>query len=101
MKNPLTPAGIEPATFRFVTQHLNHCATAVPEEIGNTNQIGFRTPQSVVDTLCTTMFKTQKPSFSTHYMHIFRPLFTINNSYFLTDNPPIVNLTERTVFSER
>ena len=30
MKNPLTPAGIEPATFRFVTQHLNHCATGVP-----------------------------------------------------------------------
>jgi len=29
MKNPLTPAGIEPETFRFVTQHLNHCATAV------------------------------------------------------------------------
>ena len=29
MKNP-TPAGIEPATFRFVAQHLNHCATAVP-----------------------------------------------------------------------
>jgi len=30
MKNPLRPAGIEPATFRFVAQHLNHCATAVP-----------------------------------------------------------------------
>jgi len=30
MKNPLTPAGIEPATFRFVVQRLNHCATAVP-----------------------------------------------------------------------
>jgi len=30
MKNPLTPAGIEPATFRFIAQHLNHCATAVP-----------------------------------------------------------------------
>ena len=30
MKNPLTPAGIEPATFRFVAQHLNHCATEVP-----------------------------------------------------------------------
>jgi len=29
MKNPMTPAGIEPATFRFVAQHLNHCATAV------------------------------------------------------------------------
>jgi len=31
MKNLLTPAGIEPATFRFVAQHPNHCATAVPE----------------------------------------------------------------------
>jgi len=30
MKNPLTPSGIQPATFRFVAQHLNHCATAVP-----------------------------------------------------------------------
>jgi len=27
---PMTPAGIEPATFRFVGQHLNHWATAVP-----------------------------------------------------------------------
>ena len=25
-----TPSGFEPATFRFVAQHLNHCATAVP-----------------------------------------------------------------------
>jgi len=24
----MTPAGIEPATFPFVAQHLNHCATA-------------------------------------------------------------------------
>ena len=30
MKNPLIPARIEPATFRFVAQRLNHCATAVP-----------------------------------------------------------------------
>jgi len=29
MKNPLTPAGIEPATYQFVAQHLNHCATVV------------------------------------------------------------------------
>ena len=25
----MTPSGIEPATFRFVAQHLNHCTTAV------------------------------------------------------------------------
>ena len=31
MKNPLTPAGIETATFRFVAQHLNHYATAVSD----------------------------------------------------------------------
>ena len=31
IKTPLTPAGIEPATFRFVAQHLNHCVTAVPQ----------------------------------------------------------------------
>ena len=29
-KIPMTPPGIEIATFRFVAQHLNHCATAVP-----------------------------------------------------------------------
>ena len=28
----MAPAGIEPATFRFVVQHLNHCATAVPNK---------------------------------------------------------------------
>ena len=26
----MTPSAIKPATFRFVAQHLNHCATAVP-----------------------------------------------------------------------
>ena len=29
----MTPSGIEPATFWFVTQHLNHCATAVPRNM--------------------------------------------------------------------
>jgi hypothetical protein len=26
----VTPAEIEPATFLFVAQHLNHCATVAP-----------------------------------------------------------------------
>jgi len=29
----MTPAGTEPATFRFVEQHLNHCATAVERKV--------------------------------------------------------------------
>jgi len=29
----MTPAGIEPVTFRFVAQHLNHCANAVPIQV--------------------------------------------------------------------
>ena len=36
----MTPSGIEPATFQFVAQHLNHCATAVPllqQQICNLN----------------------------------------------------------------
>jgi len=44
MKNPLTPAGIEPATYRFVAQHLNHCATVVPLSINtNANNVDLST----------------------------------------------------------
>ena len=27
---PMPPSGVEPVNFRYVAQHLNHCATAVP-----------------------------------------------------------------------
>ena len=37
MKNPVTPDGIEPATYRFVAQHLNHCVTAVPDDASITS----------------------------------------------------------------
>ena len=39
IKNPLTPSGIEPATFRFVTQRLNHCVTAVPVNVNNPRKL--------------------------------------------------------------
>ena len=32
MKNPLTLPRIEPVTFQFVAQHLNHCATMVSHQ---------------------------------------------------------------------
>ena len=38
MKNPLTPAGIEPATIRLVAQHLNHCATLSRSPLYNVNR---------------------------------------------------------------
>jgi len=35
----MTPSGIEQATFRFVAQRLNHCATAVPKVTIVPNQL--------------------------------------------------------------
>jgi len=35
VKKPLTLAGLEPATFRVVAQHLNHCGTVVSSVFGS------------------------------------------------------------------
>jgi len=37
----MTPSGIEPTTFRFVAQHLNHCATAVIFAVGTNKYQGL------------------------------------------------------------
>jgi len=59
MKNPVTPAGIEPATLRFVAQHLNHCATAVPRQRSctkskskNNGHVKKRQDPSILHDLC-------------------------------------------------
>jgi len=38
----MTPSGIETATFQFVAQHLNHCASAAPLEGNRINILGFQ-----------------------------------------------------------
>ena len=34
---------MEPATFRFVAQHLNHCVTAVPHVANNVGDVSETT----------------------------------------------------------
>jgi len=51
MKNPLTLAGIEPATFRFVAQHLNHCATAIPITVEYLIQISLKLQRYHTDSM--------------------------------------------------
>jgi len=44
-ENPLTPAGIEPATYRIVAQHLNHNTHGMDIKVMkgmNLNKIGYR-----------------------------------------------------------
>ena len=48
MKNPLTPAGIEPSSFQFVGQHLNHCVTVVPTFFHGTLQFSGRYLQLLI-----------------------------------------------------
>ena len=65
----MTPSGIEPATFRFVAQHLNHCAIAVPIILNyfysKTNQVHnisnlfyFRTTLYMFRTVCQSIIRS-------------------------------------------
>jgi hypothetical protein len=48
MKNPLTPAGIELATVRFVAQRLNHCATLPRSPVSVSSSCLFSTKSLLV-----------------------------------------------------
>ena len=55
----MTPAGIEPATFRFVAQHLNHCASVVPCVDGSINdKVNTQTHSGMNSLKCNVRFWT-------------------------------------------
>ena len=67
MKNPLAPAGIEPATYRFIAQRLNQCATAVPILSRETNSNDKKVSCRLLmwNTWCLTLEATRQNVFVT------------------------------------
>ena len=70
----MTPAWIEPATFRFVAQHINHCATAVP----------FVHFQSMIVAVYTELFNINLSVFFSTACNTFRMIIVIN--YYKADD---------------
>ena len=71
----MTPAGIEPATFRFVAQHLNYCATAVlgkDSESSNSKLITDSHLNSRVSEMAVHYFNVPRPA-GTHFGMPFFP----------------------------
>jgi len=57
----MTPSGIEPANFRLVAQHLNHCATAICDPIRLTNVLKYiKTVFIQVDAFGLTSYKFEQ-----------------------------------------
>ena len=84
MKNPLTPAAIEPAIFRFVAQHLNHCDTAVPRYV--IQRLGLSSCSSIGTTAhcglwpveqCPSIFSYLPPTLSIFSLPVREDLFLL------------------------
>ena len=65
----------EPATFRYVAQHLNHCATAVPHNIYTTWHEILLTLQSVCTPKYTVQYNT---SFNILILHFYIYMHWLN-----------------------
>jgi len=73
----MTPSGIEPATFRFVAQYLNRCATPVPHLI-----IGLKS----------NMLPSLTPLHQMHYYCGASLTFWRRNYFFNFSTPCILNV---------
>ena len=72
-KIPRKQSGIEPATFRFVAQHLNHCDTAVPFTIIIYNLYGIQFYSCPVFSVCATRNVTSPVKYVLYfYIRTFR-----------------------------
>ena len=69
-KIPMTPSGIEPATFRFVAQHLNHWATAGPLSVNSTTHISKMFVINIAAVISN--LYVDVCAFSRHYSNTFR-----------------------------
>jgi len=106
MKNPLTPAGIEPATYRFVAQHLNYCATAVPNWTGTGCNIVMKyTCQCLYPIICaySVMFfgvrAHYNPALYDHTAFFFNLQNWLRNYDWVKNEPPKLCLTHTCLFT--
>jgi hypothetical protein len=80
-KIPMTPSGIEPATFRFVAQYLNHCATISGPQ-------GFECYASII--LCDRRMCSIKPTVRRHVGLVDAcsclSVFVVSSCFGLVDN---------------
>jgi len=80
----MTSAGIEPATFRFVAQHLNHCATAIPIQVSinlwKFNGNGLQT-----------LLNTATRDFSSHFLLSLAPCSVACSSRYIASDTQLAD----------